>query len=157
MTTYTQAEREKMITELTVAAGLLSVGQVHDFDDLSETLACAANMLAAPSTSQPSSGEAVAWSLTVGGEFKNCVEITHIEADARGRYERISRGGFGGLYTLHELFDHPAPSPSLPLTDEQIDSLIAAAPREDCEKEGWIARQRRVWIRAAEAKIKGGE
>jgi len=151
MTTYTltEAQRQQLLD--------VSLSGVSTANTLATQLLQSLTQLAAPSTSQPSSGEAVAWSLTVGGEFKNCVEITHIEADARGRYERISRGGFGGLYTLHELFDHPAPSPSLPLTDEQIDSLIAAAPREDCEKEGWIARQRRVWIRAAEAKIKGGE
>jgi hypothetical protein len=106
----------------------------------------------APSTSQPSSGGAVAWSLTVGGEFKNCVEITHIEADARGRYERISRGGFGGLYTLHELFDHPAPSPSPVDMDVLIDQLTHTAA---CYHDYSSLRQRIADV--VSAHMKGGE
>ena len=52
MNTYTQEQRNKVIEELSIAAELLSVGQVRDWDDLSETLKCAAHMLVAPSTSQ---------------------------------------------------------------------------------------------------------
>jgi len=138
MHTYTPERRAAIIAELSVAAGLLSVGQVHDFDDLSETLACAANMLAAPST--------------IPEVIRAQEAVYHVCLEKWGAENGVT---IDALLVLDHL--KTAPSTSLPLTDEQIDSLIAAAPREDCEKEGWIARQRRVWIRAAEAKIKGGE
>ena len=70
----------------------------------------------------PNSGEPVAWSVTVGNKFENCIEITHCKKDAVAQYEESTAGGFESIYTIHELFDHPAPStkPAEPLKNADI-------------------------------------
>jgi len=53
--------------------------------------------------------EPVAWSVTVGKEHKNCIEITYCKADAVAQYEASTAGGFESIYALHELFSKPQP------------------------------------------------
>ncbi len=52
-------------------------------------------------------GEAVAWSVTVGDDYKNCIEISHCESDVVAQYEESIAGGFESIYTLHKLYAAP--------------------------------------------------
>jgi len=51
--------------------------------------------------------EPVAWSVTVGNKFSNCIEITHCKEDAIAQYKESTRGGFESIYTLHNLYSNP--------------------------------------------------
>jgi hypothetical protein len=57
-------------------------------------------------------GEAVAWSVTVGGRFDCCIEITHCESDARAQYHEVTKDGFESLYQIHPLYTRPQPLPA---------------------------------------------
>lgn len=48
--------------------------------------------------------EPVAWSITVGDKFENCIEITHCKDDAIAQYEVSTEGGFESIYTFHNLY-----------------------------------------------------
>ena len=45
---------------------------------------------------------------------------------------------------------YAAPQQRKPLTDDEALALIHATPREDVTQEGWIRRQRLLWVRAVE-------
>jgi hypothetical protein len=51
--------------------------------------------------------EPVAWPVTVGDDFKNCIEITHCKEDAVAEYERAIAGGFESIYRIRPLFTAP--------------------------------------------------
>lgn len=57
--------------------------------------------------------EPVAGSVTVGNDYKNCIEITHCESDAIAQYEASTEGGFESLYTLHKLYAAAGAAPTL--------------------------------------------
>lgn len=119
-----------MITELTVAAGLLSVGQVRDFDDLSETLACAANMLAAPST--------------IPEVIRAQEVVYHVCLEKWGAENGVT---IDALLVLDHL--KTAPSPSQPLTPHEIGAFVGTHE---------FGPEQLKWFRLGEAAhgIKGG-
>jgi hypothetical protein len=61
--------------------------------------------------------DAVAWSVTVGNDYKNCIEISHCESDVVAQYEESTSGGFESIYTLHKLY--AAPKALAPLTEPE--------------------------------------
>lgn len=76
---------------------------------------------------QAQAGEPVAWSVTVGDDFANCIEITHCKEDAYAKYEASTAGGFESVYRIRPLYTRPAPQPY----DQQALEL--------CESCGWKA------------------
>jgi hypothetical protein len=64
--------------------------------------------------------EPVAWSVTVGKDYKNCIEITHCKSDALAQYEELTKGGFESIYTLHQLYTTPPKREWVGLTDDEI-------------------------------------
>ena len=69
--------------------------------------------------------DAVAWSVTVGNDYKNCIEISHCESDVVAQYEESTSGGFESIYTLHKLYAAPKA-----LAPEQVEAAWRA---------GWAA------------------
>lgn len=167
MTTYTitEAQRQQLL-DVSLAS-------------LSTTNTLATKML---QSLTPNGGKAVAWSVTVGSDYKNCIEITHCKEDAVAQYEESTAGGFESIYTLHELFANPAPSTShdalfdnsdahllndagddweaapstSQLTDWEIAAAIEATDAKWADADvplGWAKH----FARAIELKIKGGE
>ena len=67
--------------------------------------------------------EPVAWSVTVGKDYKNCIEITHCKSDALAQYEELTKGGFESIYTLHQLYTTPPKREWVGLTVEQIEDV----------------------------------
>ena len=72
--------------------------------------------------------DAVAWSVTVGNDYKNCIEISHCESDVVAQYEESTSGGFESIYTLHKLYAAPkalAPEKGTELFDAWCDKSYA--------------------------------
>lgn len=66
--------------------------------------------------------EPVAWSVTAGKDYRNCIEITHCKSDALAQYEESTKGGFESIYTLHHLY--AAPPQRQPLIETRISDLM---------------------------------
>lgn len=72
--------------------------------------------------------EPVAWTVTVGGDFANCIEITHCKEDAEAQYEESTAGGFDSLYMLRSL-----------ITTDQAEAYAQARVNEALEEAAKVA------------------
>jgi len=65
------------------------------------------NLRVTAQSEQEQAVEPVAWTVTVGDDFKNCIEITHCKDNAAAQYEELTTGGFESIYRIRPLYLHP--------------------------------------------------